>query len=123
MPRFMILLHENDDAWEKLSAEDKQAIMQRYFAWVGELRRDDRMRGGDPLLRGGRVLRTAGGEIVEGPYTETKEVVTGYFMIEAASLDEAAKIAHGCPALGHGDTVLVRQVAELEAPDPAPKKR
>lgn len=118
MPRFMILLHENDDAWAKISAEDKQTIMQRYFAWVRELRRGDHMRGGDPLLRGGRVLRTSRGEIVEGPYTETKEVVTGYFMIEAANLDEAAKLARDCPALGHGETVLVRQIAELDPATP-----
>jgi hypothetical protein len=114
MPKFMILLRESDDAWAKLTAEDKQTIMQRYFAWSAELRSGDHMRGGEPLLRGGRVLRTTSGEIVEGPYTETKEVVTGYFMIEAATLDEAARLARGCPALTHGESVLVRQVAELE---------
>jgi hypothetical protein len=110
----MVLLHENDDGWAKLSADDKQEIMQRYFAWVGELRRGNHMRGGDPLVRGGRVLRTTRGEIVEGPYTETKEVVTGYFVIEASSLDEAARLARGCPALSHGESVVVREIAELD---------
>lgn len=114
MPRFMVLLKEDDHAWARLSAEEKQALMQKYFAWVKELRDGDHMRGGDPLATGGRVLRVAGGEIVEGPYTETKEVITGFFMIEAADLDEAARLARGCPALGHGESVLVRPVAEMD---------
>ena len=114
MPQYMILLRENDEAWAKLSAEQKQVLMQDYFAWVRQLRDGNHMRGGDPLARGGRVLRTSGGEIVEGPYTETKEVITGYFMIEAADLDEAARLARGCPALGHGESVLVRPVAVMD---------
>src|SRR5262245_48251026 len=101
MPRFMVLLHDDDDSWNKLSADEKQRLMQKYFAWVDELRAADHMRGGDPLLRGGRVLRTVGGQIVEGPYTETKEVITGYFMIEARDLEEASRLAQGCPALAH----------------------
>ncbi len=114
MPQFMILLRENDDAWANLSADDKQALMQKYFAWVGELRKGDHMRGGDPLARGGRVLRASGGGIVEGPYTETKEVITGYFLIEARDLDEAARLAKGCPALGHGESLLVRPIAVMD---------
>lgn len=113
MPRFMVMMHENDDAWERLSAEEKQKAMEKYFAWADELRQGDHMRGGDPLVRGGRVLRVAGGEIVDGPFTETKEVLTGYYMIEARDLDEAARLARGCPALDHGETVVVREVADL----------
>ena len=80
MPRFLVLMHESDDAWEKLSAEEKQRLMEKYFAWADELRSGDHMRGGDPLAKGGRVLRTVDGEVVDGPFTETKEVLTGYFM-------------------------------------------
>ena len=115
MPRFMIFLHESDNRWEAISSEEKQRIMETYFAWVRMLREKDQMRGGDPLRPGGRVLQAANGSIVDGPFTETKEVVTGYFMIEAASLDEAARIARECPALGHGETVIVRQIAEMDA--------
>lgn len=113
MPRFMVMMHENDNAWEKLSAEEKQRMMERYFAWAEELRRGDHMRGGDPLVRGGRVLRVVGSEVVDGPFTETKEVLTGYFMLEARDLEEAARLARGCPALTHGEKVIVREVADL----------
>lgn len=114
MPRFMILMHEDDNAWAELSADEKQQTLEKYFAWVRELREGDHMRGGDPLDRGGRVLRMDGGSIVDGPYTETKGVITGYFLIEAVDLDEATGLARGCPALGHGETVLVRPLVDLD---------
>jgi hypothetical protein len=109
----MVLMHESDDAWAKLSAEEKQRMMEKYFAWAAELRRGDHLRGGDPLVRGGRLLRVVDGEVVDGPFTETKEVLTGYFMIEARDLGEAATLARGCPALIHGESVVVREIAEL----------
>jgi len=113
MPRFMVLMHESDDAWAKLSADEKQRMMEKYFAWAEELRRGDHFRGGDPLVRGGRLLRASDGDVVDGPFTETKEVLTGYFMIEARDLDEAATLARGCPALIHGESVVVREIAEM----------
>ena len=115
MPNFMILLHENDGAWRKLSEAERQALLEKYYAWVHELRNKDLMRDGNPLAEGGRVLRVADGEIVDGPYTETKEVITGYFLIEAENLDAATEIAKGCPALGHGETVVIRQTGHGDA--------
>lgn len=113
MAKFMLLLTENDDAWRRLSESDRKHLMEKYFAWVRELRAADRMRGGDPLASGGKVLRVANGQVTESPYAETRDVLTGYFIIEARDLAEAAHIAHGCPALIHGETVIVRQVADM----------
>ena len=58
MPRYMILMQEDDHAWENLSLEQKQKIMEQYFAWAEELRSGGHMRGGEALARGGRILRT-----------------------------------------------------------------
>ena len=110
MEKFMVLLYENDNAWAKLSPEEKQEIMKRYFAWVDELKTKDILRGGEALAAGGRVLRMAGGQVLDGPFTETKEVLTGFFLLAAPNLEEAVKIARGCPALSHGESVVVRPV-------------
>jgi hypothetical protein len=40
----------------------------------------------------------------------TKDVLTGYFTIEARDLADATEVARGCPALIHGDTAIVRPV-------------
>jgi hypothetical protein len=110
MPKFAIFLRESDDAWARLAPEEQQGLLQKYYAWVAELREKGVFHGGEPLKRGGRLLRASGAEITDGPFTETKEVLTGYFMIEAADLAQAAAVARGCPALGHGETVEVREI-------------
>jgi hypothetical protein len=55
----------------------------------------------------------AGGKLVDGPFTETREVLTGFFFLETESLESAAALAAGCPALGHGETVTVRPVGHV----------
>lgn len=115
MPQFIVFMHENDNAWEKTSLEERQKIMEKYFSWARKLRERNQMRGGEVLAKGGRVLRTQGTSIVDGPFTETKEVVTGFFIIEAADLTQATEIARECPALGHGETVILRQIAVIDA--------
>ena len=63
---------------------------------------------GDP----GRVLRSKNGQphIADGPYSETKEVLAGYYTIEAANYDEAVQRSLDHPQLEYGGTIEVRQV-------------
>ena len=68
------------------------------------------MLGGAPIGEPGRVLRATSAKVVEEPYAETRGVLTGYFTIEAKDLADATAIARGCPALLHGETVIVRPV-------------
>jgi hypothetical protein len=58
-----------------------------------------------------RVEGARGGEVVttDGPYAETKEALTGYYLIEAADLDEAIAVAADIPA-AWGGAVEVRPV-------------
>lgn len=115
MPQFMLLLTENNHAWQNLDPAKRKELMQKYFAWVKQLRDEDRLRGGDPLASGGSVLRVLAGKTVESPYAETRDVLTGYFIIAAADLPEATRIAHACPALLHGETVIIRPIADMNS--------
>lgn len=111
MAEYMILMRENDRAWSRFPPEEQQRLLQQYYDWVGELRAKDVFRDGNPLgYSGSRLLRAVDGEIVDGPFAETKEVLTGYFLIEAEDLEAALAIARGCPALGHGEVVELRPV-------------
>ncbi len=59
----------------------------------------------------GRVMRSTGGQprVTDGPYSETKEVLGGYYLIEAADYDEAVRRAMDHPHLDHG-TIEVRKI-------------
>ena len=67
----------------------------------------------------GRIIQIVDGEIVDGPFTETKEVVGGFVIIEAKGWDEARKIARGCPALEVGDWIELREVSAFGHPSDA----
>jgi len=66
-----------------------------------------------PSSKGARVA-FAGGKprVTDGPFTGAKEVIGGYWMIEAKSRKEAVGWAKRCPAAG-GDVIEVRQVFEV----------
>ena len=111
MTQFMLLIRGGDDATRDYTPEQYQQVIQRYIEWSQQLRREGRNHGGDELKAGGKVVRMRGGQaIVDGPYAETKESIGGYFIIEAADLDEAAEIAKGCPVLLHDGVVEVREI-------------
>jgi hypothetical protein len=66
-----------------------------------------------PPSMGARVSFTGGKPVVtDGPFTESKEVLGGYWMIEVASREEAIAWAKRCPASGN-EVIEIRQVQEM----------
>ena len=112
MPEFMLLIKQGD--FPDYSPEQMQQIVQKYIAWSGKLRERGQMKGGDELQSNGRIVATQNGKIVDGPFTETKESVGGYFLIEAKDYDHAVEITKECPALSHGGSVEVRQISDYQ---------
>jgi hypothetical protein len=67
---------------------------------------------GHPLNRtDGRVVRK--GDVTDGPYAETKDIVIGFSVIEARDLEEAVRLADACPLVEAGCTIEVRPVLVL----------
>lgn len=95
MTPFMLLLRGGD--FQRYSPEEMQKITEQYLDWANQLRHEGRYLGGDELKNGGLILRVQNGRIVDGPFTETKEMIGGYFVISARDLAEAARLAHACP--------------------------
>ena len=117
MAKFLLLLNENPAQSPDWSPQEMQAIIARYRAWREGL--GDRILGGQKLTdEGGRVLERARGaedgetRVLDGPYTEAKELLGGFFMIEAESYDQAVEVSRSCPHLDHG-WITVRQIDEV----------
>ncbi|MGI8858067.1 MAG: YciI family protein [Thermomicrobiales bacterium] len=112
MAQFMLLVRGGGAMPQHFTPEQVQQALQRYFDWSDKLRSEGRYHDANELNDGGRTVRMRGGQaVVDGPYVETKEAIGGYYLIEAANEDEAAEIAKGCPVLGHGGLVDVREIA------------
>ncbi len=107
-----LLLFRGTDWHKELSPEEIQRIMADWSAWVQRLAEAGKFVGGNPLENEGRVLSAKhGGPISDGPFTESKEAVGGYFLLRVDTLEEALAIGRECPALPHGLKVEVRPVA------------
>lgn len=105
--------------WEggqEAEAADRNAVMADMFGYVGELAGQGRLEGGGPLQAADRsaTVRKRCGKVTatDGPYTETKEIIGGYFLVEAESLEEAVELAKGCPAAAFGG-VEVRELIPM----------
>ncbi len=114
MPRFAVQMFEDDGAWERLSERRRTSLMKRYVAWVGALKRKKAFVGGAPLGSPGVVLERKRGRVVASPYSDRTNVQTGWFVLDAKDLPAAVRLARSCPALLHGERVLVRPAAHAD---------
>jgi hypothetical protein len=118
MPQFLLLLHKTPGvSYANLSPEDIQKVIEKYNTWSAKLAAAGKMRGGQKLAdESGKSITRSGGRIsvVDGPHSETKEVVGGYFLIDAANYDEAISLAQGCPHLEYNGRVEVREIDKMD---------
>ena len=113
MSSFMLLLSENPKEYDNVSPAEMQAILGRYMSWWQGLRAQDKIVHSNKLQdEGGRTITRSKGKVVvvDGPYAEAREVVSGYFVIKADSYDEAVKIAMTCPHVERDGRIDVREV-------------
>ncbi|MGB0176152.1 MAG: YciI family protein [Owenweeksia sp.] len=97
MQEFLLIL--KGDGMNHLSPDELQNIMARYKAWVNEL--GDRYIGGQRLESHGALLKSKKEEpLTDGPFLESKEIIAGYFLINAHNLEEANTLAASSPHLG-----------------------
>jgi len=111
MPKFMLILHSAPHGLDKASPEEIQKIIEKFESWKEKLAAADRLVSSDKLKEeGGKVITVKNGQmsVVDGPYSEAKEVVAGYFMFRAANYDEAVEMTRDCPALQFG-RIEIRQ--------------
>ena len=111
---YLLLFRDSaPDVYKTMSAEQRQRLMEQWNAWYDGLAEQGKVQHGHPLHGTGRVVSGARGErVMDGPYSESKEAIGGYFLLTVDSLDEATEIAQRCPSLPHGMIVEVREIAD-----------
>jgi hypothetical protein len=114
MPLYAALLYTPDVDW---SAPEQAGWTSQYRVFHEDAA--EHIRGGKALGPTStatvvRVVGARGGEVVvsDGPYAETKEALTGFYLLECADLDEAIALAAKIPSAWEG-AVEVRPVLQL----------
>jgi hypothetical protein len=116
MSQYMLLLHENPAELAGLGPDEVRAVISEYVSWGENLAASGKLLGNQKLKdEGGRHLVANGKQILvtDGPFAEAKEVLGGYFLVEARSYDEAVEIAKTCPHLKYHGRIELREVDEL----------
>jgi hypothetical protein len=118
MSEYVLLYRNGDTSWSERSQKEIQDVMAQWTAWFKELEAGGHLRNpGAALAPGGAVIRkNGGGFATDTSLSEVKELVGGYSVIRAKSLDEATKLAEGSPFLRNnpGGDILVRPVMEMD---------
>jgi hypothetical protein len=112
--RFMLMMIPGAPEEQWTPSADEVAEMMAYNEQLTKAGVLLALDGLHPSAKGARVTLAGGKKTVtDGPFTEAKELIGGYWIIQAKSKEEAVEWATRVP-LGEGDIVEVRQIAELE---------
>ncbi len=107
MSTFLMLVRNSGG--NGLSAEEKKKIYAKYKDWVKKLSLGDHLICADKLKTGqGRVIHGTDHVVTDGPYCEAKEVVGGFWLINANSYAQAVEFGKELP-FGRG-TLEVREI-------------
>jgi hypothetical protein len=103
---YALLIYGQESDWSDLAAGEQDAMYEEYFALSRDLRAQGKLVSSSELhsVSAATTIAVRDGETIvsDGPFAETKEVLGGYFAIEAESLDEAIAWAQRIPAARRG---------------------
>ena len=112
--KFMLIFRGGAVTRPGLSPSELQAHVEKWYRWSDELARHGRARNtGTALDNPGATVRGRERVVTDGPYAESKDLVTGSLIVEAASLEDAIDVARTCPTYEFGGSVEVRPVQDL----------
>ena len=117
--RYLLLIGHDERGGKNLSEAEHQALFTAYQKYEKDLKQAGVHLGGEPLQPTTKALRitSEGGKrkVLDGPFSESKEIIGGYVIIEVNSHQEAVEWAGRCPAaqLGPWCYVEVREIEEL----------
>ena len=118
MPKYLMLIVESEAAYENASEADFNDVMQQHAAFTAEVEEaGGKILGGEALQPSSTAtyLRGTRGDVtvVDNPAPDLKEILGGYYLVEADDDEHARKIAGRCPA-PHG-YIEVRPIWEIPA--------
>lgn len=119
--KYMLLIYQNDQAWDALSEAERNQAFGAYMQFTQEIGASGHLVSGDPLqpISTATSVRVRDGktQTTDGPFAETRETLGGYYVIEAKDLDEATKIAARIPDARIGTGVIeIRPVMVIDRP-------
>lgn len=105
--KYLCIQRSQPGEFEKPSPAQMEEMYAKFYAWSEKFKNNIVDMGGK--LGGGKVVTSKGA--TDGPFAEAKEVIGGFMIISADTLDEASEVARECPGVVMpGSSVEVREI-------------
>ncbi len=119
MPQFAVLIYSDDSAHEPDKTADTSAEITACDEHAIELASQATMTGAWAFTPRAMAKAVSGDAVTDGPYVDSRQVVAGVYILEAADLDAALATAATNPVLGQGGGLEVRPVHSGGSVEPA----
>ena len=104
--QYLLMIYSNESDWHQLTDAEREERVGAYRAYTESLRSADVVRGLNRLqhTNTATTVRLVDGkpQVLDGPYSDSKEQLAGYYLIDAPDLDAAIAWAARCPGASHG---------------------
>ena len=107
MKEFMLLIRNQRDHQASWSAERERQFVEQCMVYIDDLKKQGKLISAQPLVREGKMLSGTKGTWDIGPFSESKEVIVGYYHVRANDIDDAVAIAKRNPEFEFGTTTRV----------------
>ena len=116
--QYLLMIYEQEKVWADMGEEARNRMFGEYMQFSKDVKASGHFKAGDALqpTATATTVRVRDGktQVTDGPFAETREQLGGYYLIEAANLDEATKIAARIPSAGHG-SIEIRPIMVFNA--------
>jgi hypothetical protein len=113
--KYLCLIYDEEKKLHAMTKSEADNLMEEYFAFTRAIEQSGHLLGGNDLqpVQNATTVRVRSGKVstTDGPFAETKEQLGGYYLVEAADLNEAIQIAARIPSAKLG-AIEVRPVQE-----------
>jgi hypothetical protein len=117
--QYLLLIYDDEKLWANMEQNLRAQMHGDYNAFTQDITKSGHFKAGDALqpVHTATTVRVRGGKTTttDGPFAETKEQLGGYYLVEAANLDEAIAIAARIPSAKVG-SIEVRPVMKFDMP-------
>ena len=114
MKKYLLLLRDDIATMEKLSPKEMEELVGDHMAWTEKLAASGHLLSGDGLEESSREIRGKDCIIKDGSYLESKEMIGGYYLIQAEDLNAATKLAQDNPCHLWGGATVIRPIMDYD---------
>jgi len=114
MKKFLLLLHDNTEEIRQLSPKEMEELVNAHMEWAEKLGESGHLIAGEGLEEKSIQITGKDSIIKDGNFIESKEMIGGFYYLQAKDLDEAVELSKTCPCHLWGGTTEIRPIMHYD---------